>query len=608
MAESHTDFLGHDKSLGPTIENLEGRLEGFGNEVQNVGKSTSELPAMFAKAAVAVATFVGGFIAAQVSIRTFMDAIAAAGALDDLSLKTGESAGNLAVLQRAFELAGMSAGDVGPVIGKLQKFIFDAGQEGTKAATVLGWFQLSLEDVADKTPVELMQLFAEKIQQIEDPTKRAAAAQLLLNKSGTDALPLFLELAKNIQQAQAQLGSYPEAINRSGKAMADIGDNIDAIKKKGLEFATGLLVNVAPGLAEVTKKIAEIDATRFGMVLSDYLNNFLRAADGALNFSRNIDAVKVAIQGMASGNIGQGLELMFVTAKIQALSLVNEFVKSAQAAFLAVGEFLGKIFGRDSALGKAAVLTIEFIGKKLQENLAFAVANVMQFIPGIGKGAAETLRIIGLTAQTEGANLQTHLGNALKNVGREAIAAGAALPRGFAENRSKLDPLFNLEPLLARQKTLAGQITADLGTSGTNAGKVAEGIKSASTASGSFATNISKAKTDVRAAVDLTTGPGGIATATKEAASATQKSSSSITTAYGGVAKSGQDFTAATSKSGRDFTKAAADAGKQFTQQVQFSLKALTDSMRGFATENTLRQAVDALNDIKDKIDRPVLT
>lgn len=605
MADVTTTFAAKDESFAQTVDNLQKRLTGLEEDVKGFNERVASLAKGFTDILGPIALATAAFLGFKNAADTFFAAIDKAGKLNDLAARTGESVGNLAILQRAFQNAGSSAEAVGPMINRLQRFIIEAGDASGKQAEALKTLGISFDDLSSKNPMEQMETLAAAISGIEEPATRTKLAMEIFGRSGGELMPLLRAMGVELDTARAQLGSYPEALNKAAAALDTVGDNFTAIKNKGVEFATGLLVNVAPSLAEVTSKIAEIDAARFGMVLSEHLAGFLKAADGALNFSKNLDAVKVAIKGMADGQISEGLSLMFVTAKIQALSLVNEFVAVFTAGLQTIGSFFSDMFATNGALVHLMTTVFGMVGNILKENLYSALAD---FMSAIGRfRVAEAFRIQAETAANSFKMALFGIGAQVDLVGDQMAKAGAAMPDTFASKVGQLDRMFDLTDEIREQERLQANVQANLAASGTNAGKVAEGIKSASTASGSFADNIGKAKTDVRAAVDLTTGPGGIATATKEAAAATQKSSSNITTAYGGVAKSGQEFTSATSKSGRDFTKAAADAGKQFTQQVQFSLKALTDSMKDFATESTLRDAVRLLTSINENINRPVL-
>lgn len=607
MADVTTTFAAKDESFAKTVENLQKRLTGLEGDVKGFNERVASMAKGFGDLIGPIAAATAAFLGIKSAVDTFFSAINKAGALNDLSARTGESIGNLAILQRAFENAGASAEAVGPMINKLQMSIIEAADPASKSAQSFSDLGIGLEELRGKSPLEMFQMLGPAIAGIEDPLKRTEIARALFAKGGGELIPLLRAMGVELDTARRQLGGYPEALNRAGEALDTVGDNFNAIKNKGVEFATGLLVNVAPALAEVTSKIAEIDAARLGMILSGHLQSFMQAADGALNFSKNLDAVKIAIQGMADGQISEGLSLLFVTAKIQALSLVNEFVTLFTAGLQTIGSFFADLFSTDSAMFRVASLTIELLGKKIQENFAFAVEKVIAFMPGYGKQAAETLHIIGLTAQTEAENVKTYLGNAAKDVAREFVSAGAAMPDTFASKVGQLQPLFDLTDEIAEQERLQQNIKANLDASGDAAGNLSTQMGGAADKSGKFATDISGAKADVKGAVDLTTGPGGIATATKEAAARTHEASASMGRAFDSVSGSGAKVSADLGKAGNDFYKVAVDAGRTFKQEVIGALGHLSGSFKGVATETTLQRAVAELRAIRDKVGNPVL-
>jgi len=114
--------------------------------------------------------------AAAAVVAGFGQAIDLGGKLTDLSSRTGETAGSLLVLQRAFENTGVGADKVGPSINKLQKFISEAAAGGAEQSATLTALGLTMADLAGKTPSEQMQVLAQKIAGISDPAERARAS------------------------------------------------------------------------------------------------------------------------------------------------------------------------------------------------------------------------------------------------------------------------------------------------------------------------------------------------------------------------------------------------------------------------------------------------
>ena len=605
MADVTTTFAAKDESFAQTVENLQKRLTGLEGDVKGFNERVASMAKGFGDLIGPIAAATAAFLGIKSAVDTFFSAIDQAGKLNDLSARTGESVGNLAILQRAFQNAGASADAVGPMINKLQMSILEAADPASKSAQAFSDLGIGLEELRGKSPLEMFQTLGPAIAGIEDPLKRTEIARALFAKGGGELIPLLRAMGVELDTARAQLGAYPEALDKAAAALDTVGDNFTAIKNKGVEFATGLLVNVAPALAEVTSKIAQIDAARLGMILSGHLQSFLQAADGALNFTKNLDAVKVAIQGMADGQISEGLSLIFVTAKIQALAMVNEFIKSFTAGLQTIGGFFSEMFSTDGALAHLMTTMFGMAGNILKENLYSALADFME---AIGRhGVAEAFRIQAETAANSFKMAMFGIGAQVDLVGEQMTKAGAAMPQAFEENRGKLQPMFDLTDEIAEQDRLQQNIQANLAASGDAAGNLSTQMGGAADKAGKFATDISGARADVKGAVDLTTGPGGIATATKEAASQTQAASGSMSRAFDSVAKAGPTLEASLEKAANKFGLLTIAAGREFHQEVTGKLGNLFDGANRFATEATLQRAVASLERLERKLPQPVL-
>jgi CII-binding regulator of phage lambda lysogenization HflD len=275
------------------VESLEKRLKGMASEASQTSPKMEELGKDMQRMAdkakdagdkgslsfgkLAAASAVGGLAvqagmkvmelamdAARAVVDKFGEAMDLGGRLSDLSKRTGETAGNVLVLERAFTNAGSSAENVGPAINKLQKFMEaakDSSSEQSKEMTKLG---ISMADLEGKTPTQQMQVFADKISGIEDPTTRSATAMKVFGKSGGELLPILSDFSGELATAKGQLGSLPGIMDNSAKAFDNVSDNLTVMKGKVLDFAAGLLSKAAPALETFTNMLAGVDAAGWG--------------------------------------------------------------------------------------------------------------------------------------------------------------------------------------------------------------------------------------------------------------------------------------------------------------------------------------------------------
>lgn len=273
MADVTTTFAAKDESFARTVDNLSNRLQGFQGETASFTSRVGEMAKGFAAFAVPIAAVAGAFFGARGAAQAFSDAIRIGGELNDLSARTGETAGNLAVLQRAFQNAGSSGEAVGPMLNRLQRFMIEASEGGKTQIEAMTKLGLSYDELKGKSPSEQMQLLAARISEIDDPAQRSALAMQIFGRSGGELMPLLRAMGEELDTARAQLGSYPAAIDRANKALDAIGDNFAALSTKVREFITGALVDIAPTIARATDELAKMDFTAMGTRLSQALTN-----------------------------------------------------------------------------------------------------------------------------------------------------------------------------------------------------------------------------------------------------------------------------------------------------------------------------------------------
>jgi hypothetical protein len=269
-------------------EKMQEQLQAIGGAVKETGEQATKTSGMFDEsftkiagaftvgniAAQAFEKIVGAaFSAARAVVDGFAQAIDLGGRLDDLSKRTGETAGNLFILEGAFKEAGLSADQVGTTINKLQNFMQDAANGGERQTATMNKLGISLEQLAGRTPTQQMEIFAQKIAGIQDPTQRAAtASEVFGEKLGGKLLPLLLEFPKTLDNVRDRTGGMADVMDKSAATFAKAGDTIDAVKGKLTAFAAGVLSEVIPRLEEMGTAMEQVDATSLGQEIGSILN------------------------------------------------------------------------------------------------------------------------------------------------------------------------------------------------------------------------------------------------------------------------------------------------------------------------------------------------
>lgn len=386
---------GLSKSLQSVSKNLEdlntkgaGASKGFDMSFGKIGLAAGVAGAAVKAGMMAVESATA---AARAVVDGFGQAIDLGGKLNDLSSRTGESAGNLLTLQRAFENAGVGSDKVGTSINKLQKFMAEAAAGGESQTETLSALGISMSDLAGKTPTEQMQVFAKQIAGISDPAQRARAAMEIFGKSGGELLPLLNNFSGEIDTAKGQLGSLPGIMDRSNVAFDTLSDNFGVLKTKTRDFAAGFIEAALPALTTFTTALTGVDAAGWGqklmsqvMSVADFLIGAFQAPMPAIEAlgAALIAGVKTAGNNYLNALIDAGKflsaffssDLPGIISGVLGNTLIKSFVDSAKAFIDAIR---GVITAFETWLGKAITNVVDFFTNKFSGVLS-AVAQDFQ--------------------------------------------------------------------------------------------------------------------------------------------------------------------------------------------------------------------------------------
>jgi hypothetical protein len=404
------------------------------------------------KAGAGLAVGFGAIKAAGALVREvfqgFGEALDLGGQLKDLSDRTGESAGNLMLLQRAFQNAGSSAEAVGPAINKLQKFMVDAANGSDKNNEALSRLGLTFKDLEGKAPIDQMQILAERIQQIPEPAERSAAAMSIFGKSGGQLLPVLMNLSGELETAKGQLGSMPDIMTRFNKVFDDVSDNIEIIKGKFMEFAAGLLSKVAPALEFITTVMTQFDAAAFGE----------RIGQALIGAGQGMQAFKSAMDALALGEFKLAMEIAFNAMRLSAAESFNSIVKHAQASFSAVAEFLKAVLGPGSGLYTIITGTFETLGMKFSRSVGEGLKTILEVIPGWGSimaaRIAESIDVLDMSI----ANKSSQMKNALAQVPADLVYGFNEAGKAFDKTLAGSKDFINTQEIIKENQILLAQL------------------------------------------------------------------------------------------------------------------------------------------------------
>ena len=242
--------------FGP-FSKAEGRLKQFRNKAS---KPLKAVGGVAKKVATGGGLAIAGFAVA--AVKNFLDV---GEELDKMSKRTGISVESLGELKFAAEQSGSSIETVEKATKRMAATIFDA-TDGVKAAEDALWaLGLSYDDFEGLSPEEQFLELGQALKEVSDETTRAALAQKIFGKAGTELLPLFDEGFTGMQKLRDQAKSL--GIVMSGDAAAgaaDFNDSINELKQAFLGAFTSLASKLLPKLSEfarwlVSKKPEVVD-------------------------------------------------------------------------------------------------------------------------------------------------------------------------------------------------------------------------------------------------------------------------------------------------------------------------------------------------------------
>ena len=375
----------------------------------------------------------GVFSAAKNVVDGFTDALDLGGKLSDLSASTGETAGNLLLLQRAFDNTGLGADKVGPVLSKLSAAINNTDEDSKKAALGFGRMGISLSELQGKSATDQLNLVSQGLQSIKDPGERAAAAVAVFGKSGAELIPLLSNFSGEIDEARATVGSLADIMDRRANVFDAVGDRFLIIQQKVRDFAAGILDKALPAIDAITSALSRIDAAAIGQRLADA---FLGGQNAMKGFQAAVDAISI-------GQVGLAFKVFWESLKLQAMQTADSIYKNLAAAFQTAGDFLAKTLGPGSGAFALLEAGFKILSAKVQEGIFSGLSNALAGMGPLFAKGAETAKYQMETAARSVEMLTTGLGAQVEVVRDQMSEAGKALPQSFEENYGKIPPLFD---------------------------------------------------------------------------------------------------------------------------------------------------------------------
>lgn len=452
MSDVKVKFGAEDENLTGTLNKVQKELK----QVEDQSKETnSKFSASFkgmATAAAGVALGIGAiklaFNAVQGTVAAFGEALDMGGRLADLSARTGETAGKVLLLERAFTNAGSSAEKVGPTINKLQKFLMDAADGSDENAKALSRLGLSLSGLKNQSPTEQLRTIAEALSGVGDDGDRAGLAMKIFGRSGGELLPFLRDFGGGLSEAKEELGSMVAIMDAKAAVFDTVSDKIAVIKGKLTEFAAGILSVTVPALEFFTVALSRVDAAGLGQ----------RLANAFIGGQEAMNGLTSALNALKAGEFSLSFEVAFASIKLQVKQTANEVYRNMSAAFSSVATTLLDILGPYSAIRGTLENTFVYLGKVLSRSLVSALAAVAATVPAIGAIVGGGLKdaVAGLDAEIAQASKRMNAyGGMIKD---DLTEAALAFPKTFKDAYDSTKPLMDLTEDLKNVAKLQDEI------------------------------------------------------------------------------------------------------------------------------------------------------
>jgi len=238
------------------------------------------------------------FAGAAVAARQFMAAVEMGDELVDLNAQTGVAIDKLMELQMAFDLNGMKAEQVQPVLAKMQRLIAEAGSGSADAAAKFNLMRIAVSDIQGLNADEQLLKIGKAITKIENPAQRSAVAMDVFGKSGSKLLSVFA--AGGMDEVRKVLGNQSALLLENAGIFGKASDILGLAGSKVRGFFVGIASEIVPQLMEVLERSEKLDFSKFGVGVGKEINMFLAAAEQVYIFMAKAADLVVSAFGKAA--------------------------------------------------------------------------------------------------------------------------------------------------------------------------------------------------------------------------------------------------------------------------------------------------------------------
>jgi len=346
--------LGVSDKLTAGLQRAQKQLQSFGAGVRQMGQ----------RLVVAASGVIAPALAAVNTFSTMGDNIA------KMAKRTGVSVEALSELGFAAGLSGSSIDDLEKGLKKMARTVQDAAGGMATAKDALTDVGVSVEALQQMSPEQQFKTLAQAFSQITDASKKAALAQEIFGRAGTQLIPLMDEGAAGIEALQDQARALGLTISTETAADAELlNDTLDILKRSLQQVVfqigaalSGTVVDAASAVTKfVTRAIKWVQLNRQIIVTVFKVAAAVGAAGaGLIALGATISALGIGLGGVATivGAIGTAIAAMITPAGLALVAIaalgvaIVKYTKFGGAAVTWLGErfralwrFVGDVVG-----------------------------------------------------------------------------------------------------------------------------------------------------------------------------------------------------------------------------------------------------------------------
>jgi hypothetical protein len=257
----------------------------------------------------------------------------------DAAAAIGMEAGALVELRWAMARATGSAEGLEGALRILSRTTQDALDGGEASAKAFARLGISVDQLRNKSPDEVLSLVAEGMRGIESPTERTALAMDVLGRSGAALVPMLVEGADGIEAMRQRARDLGVTISEdASQAAGEFNDTLDDLTALGTGLVRKIGMGVIPVFTRWGKKILDLWSAnrdfinqRLDLVI-DLIVMGLRSLEGPLGVVVGLMSALAAVRAAGS-----------ILALAQAIPGLGTAMAGASASMLAFAKPLAAI-------------------------------------------------------------------------------------------------------------------------------------------------------------------------------------------------------------------------------------------------------------------------